>query len=170
MKIYGVTRWYSQPQENDKCSFANMRQWDYVGPYYDKAMSVYKQLAKWNSATQFISFDATDIKDMTADTTVKESADLVKLACKYHDVIRGLGDVRSDFVKDGKITIVLQKDYYYEFMEGRDRPVINRYTVMKETYFEALKCVTDKWIADNNITVPFKVNCDGKTICKYNQK
>ena len=53
---------------------------------------------------------------------------------------------------------------------SRVNKVWTKYEIELADRMAVLKIVADKYIADNHITTPIKINFDGKTYCKYNQK
>ena len=150
---------------------------EYVGTSYERALSVAKSYAKWSGDCAVYSFDVDNMQNLSHSGTISENKRLVKLAMEIESYITDLISARSHLVKNGKITITLDKESI-PTREGRsvDRygrktsKIWTKYDVEIDERMSVVKMVTDKYIKDKGITVPIKINYDGKTYCKYNQK
>lgn len=175
MKIYIIKySAFDDINEDDRVFFNNLRDCYYVGSDYKAAMRTYKNCAKYNTdRVKFLSFDLTNLQDMANSSSVQSEAQLVHMAVKYKNYIRSVGAIRSHLIKDGKVTIVLEKEYY-DCKENHDRDPKElpwtRFNIDRDTKLEVLKQLTDMWVREQGITFPFKVNFEGKAVCKYNQK
>ena len=175
MKLY-IVKYYSfdHLDLNDTVFFNRLNDCYYIGTDYKEAISTYKKCMRWKSnTTKFISIDIDKFEDCTVNENVKSEAGLAKTAAEYEQYIRGLSEVRNRLTKDGKITIVLNKDYFDSKDKHDKDPKAHpwtRFDIDRNIKLQVVKEVTDIWIRERSITTPFKVNCEGKTICQYNQK
>lgn len=182
MKVYIVDYIWNNDEITKMGFLDQLHSAYYVGTSYAKATSTYKRSLKGTTQPdkiKFLSFDVDKFDDCSTISSVQTDAELIKIAGIYENSIRGICCVRSSLVKDGKITVVLEKDYFNTEAVSQDKynryakriiPVTTEWTIDKDTKIEVLQEVTKQWVEDNNITIPFKVNLEGKSICKYNQK
>lgn len=175
MKIYIVKySAFDNISEDDKVFFNYLRDCYYIGSDYKAAMSIYKRHVRYRTNyIKFLSFDLNNLQDMVSLNSVQSEAKLAQMAEEYNRYIRSVGVIHSRLVKDGKVTIVLEKEHYdCKEKHDNDPKAIpwTRFNIDKDTSLEVLKQLTDMWVKEQNITFPFKVSLEGKAICEYNQK
>lgn len=173
MKIYIVK--YSASGDvdvNDPVFFDNIQGCYYAGTDYKKALAQYKRCVKWQSeSTKFISIDIDKFEYCNKYAGVQTEANLVRLASEYKRYIQCVANMRSQLTKDGKLTIILDKECFdckAKHDKGERDGKWSRFDIDKSVNIEVLKELTEIWVREHNITFPFKVNCEGKTLVKYN--
>lgn len=158
----------------------HLKQCEYVGTSYEQALAKVKSFAKWSGDCKIYSIDLDNVQDLSSDNTIIENKKLVKLATDFENYLAYICSARSHLIKNGKITITLDKEGVdtpesrMKFPKCGSRSRVNKvwtkYEIELADRMAILKIVADKYIADNHITTPIKINFDGKTYCKYNQK
>jgi len=174
--MYIVKYWTTDISINDKVFWNSLTPSNvyYIGADYNEAVKMYKRAIKYNHDNiKFLSFEVNSFDNCAEISSVQTDAELVKIGAEYDNFIKGICEVRSALAKNGKLTIVLNKDYFdsrSKRASSTKNPVWTEFDIDETVKLLVLRDITNQWIEDNHITVPFKVNCEGKTICQYNQK
>lgn len=176
MKMYIVKYCTTDIDINDKVFWSSLTPSNvyYIGADYDEAVRMYKKAIRYNHDNiKFLSFEFNSFDNCAEIGSVQTDAELIKIGTEYDRFVKGICEVRSSLAKNGKLTIVLNKDYFDS--RGKRAASTNshawtEFDIDETVKLRVLRDITNQWVEDNHITVPFKVNCEGKTICQYNQK